>query len=209
MSLTLGKSFDREYKLQIPFLDNYYNIGIFFNKKSSFVLFSVDSEFRTTQRQPSSMKVNMFKNLESSKFCETFLDLHNYKSNNLDILNQFHGVKPEYHTDVNFILNETINLSKIDVGDRTLYETLTVYGLTLTSYVSEFAYLIAERQNIITKLSKKVVRTTGVQLATTSSLNLLNEFFNESKKYNLKQYPNMNCDPNETIKFGDDEKIMK
>lgn len=208
MSLSLGKSFDREYKLRIPFLENYYNIGIFFNKKSPFVLFSVDSKFKTNQKQVSSVKVNMFKNLVSSKFCETFLDLHNYKSSNLDILHQFHAIKPEYHADVNFILNETINLSKIDVGDRTLYETLTIYGLSLTSYISEFVFLIAERQNIITKLNKKVVRTTGVQLATTSSLNLLDEFVDEARRYKGKQY-NINCNPEEVIKIDEDDRIIK
>jgi len=180
MSLTLGKSFDREYKLQLQFLDNFYNIGIFFNKKSSFVLFSIDSEIKNNS---TFAKINMFKNLESSKFSETFLELHNYKKNNLDIVNQFHAIKPDYHCDINFVLNETINLAKIELDDRTLYETLTVYGLSLTTYPNEFIFLIAERQNIIRKLNKKVVRTTAVQIATSQSLSLVNEFYDEYKKY--------------------------
>ena len=66
--LSLGKSFDREYKIQVPFLDGFYNVGVFFNKKSSFVLLSVDSDFRnSTSYNQTSAKVNMFKNLESSK----------------------------------------------------------------------------------------------------------------------------------------------
>ena len=47
-------------------------------------------------------------NLESSKFCETFLKLHNYRKSTLDIVNQFDSIKPEYYSDINFILNESI-----------------------------------------------------------------------------------------------------
>ena len=61
-----------------------------------------------------------------------------------------------------------------------LYDTLTIYGLTLTSYSTEFIFLISERQNIVKRLNKKIVRTTGVQIATTPALNLMDEFYKES-----------------------------
>jgi len=103
MSLKLGKSFDRNYNLRLPFLNGYYDIGVFFNKRSTFLLFSVDSSLGVDGQ---GVKVNMFKNLESSKFCETFLELHNYRKSSLDILNQFKCIKPEYYHEVSFILNE-------------------------------------------------------------------------------------------------------
>ena len=65
MSLTLGKSFNRNYRLRIPFLDGYYDIGVFFNKKSTLLLFSIDPVFHESEFKHS-VKVNMFKNLESS-----------------------------------------------------------------------------------------------------------------------------------------------
>jgi hypothetical protein len=123
----------------------------------------------------------MFKSLDASKFCETFINLHNFRKNTLDILNQFHSIKTQYSDDINFIFNETLNLTKIESDDKVFYDTLTLYGFTLTSYSNDFAFIIAERQNIIKKLSKKVVRTTGLQIATAPALNLLEEFYNESK----------------------------
>jgi len=165
--------------LRVPFLDGYYNIGTFFNKRSSFLLFSVDADFEGSVASHG-VKVNMFKNLESSKFCETFLTLHNYRKTTLDIINQFENIKSDYYYDVNFLFNETLRLSKIEVNDRTLFDTLTLYGLTLTSYSNEFVFVIAERQNIIKKLGKKVVRTTGIQIGTSRALSLLDEFHKES-----------------------------
>lgn len=185
MSLTLGRTFDRRYETRVSFLDGYYNIGTFFNKRSTFLLFGVDPDFTDTL-STHGVKVNMFKNLESSKFCETFLTLHNYRKSTLDIINQFENIKADYYYDVNFVFNETLRLSKIEVGDRTLFDTLTLYGLSLTSYSNEFIFIIAERQNVIKKLGKKVVRTTGIQIGTSRALNLLDEFHKESKTSGLE-----------------------
>jgi len=88
MSLVLGKSLNRNYNIRLPFLDGFYNIGLFYNTKSPFLLFSVEPDISFSELKHS-VKVNMFKNVESSKFVETFLNLHNYKSYNLDIINQF------------------------------------------------------------------------------------------------------------------------
>jgi len=179
MALTLGKALDRCYQLRVPFLDGYYNIGVFFNKRSSFLLFSVDPDFPRNKVIERTPKITMFKNLESSRFSETFLELHNYRSNNLDILNQFQTIRPEYFHDVNIVSNETISVAKIELDDRTLYDTLTIYGLCLTAYTNEFLFLIAERQNIVRKLQKKIVRTTAMQIATTPGIALLDDFYKE------------------------------
>lgn len=178
MGLKLGKSFDRNYNLRLPFLNGYYDIGIFFNKKSTFLLFSVD---HGGEHDDQGVIVNMFKNLESSKFSETFLELHNYRKNTLDILNQFKAIKADYFHEVSFILNETLTLSKVEIDeDRTLFDCLNIYGFTLNSYLNEFIYIITERQNIVKKLNRKIVRTSGIQIATSSALKMLNEYHQES-----------------------------
>lgn len=181
MGLSLGKTFDRSYNCRVPFLDGFYNIGTYFNKRSPFLLFRVDPDFPNQNHDSHGIKINMFKNLESSKFTETFLKLHNYRKNTLDIINQFQEIKADYFYNTNFIFNETLKLSKIDVEDRNpLFDTLTLYGFCLTAYSNEFIFVIAERQNIIKKLKKKVVRTTGMQIATSRAIQMLNEFHEES-----------------------------
>jgi len=181
MGLKLGKSFDRNYNLRLPFMNGYYDVGIFFNRKSTFLLFSVEPGLRGSDSDGQGVKVNMFKNLESSKFCETFLELHNYRKNTLDILNQFKSIKPEYFHEVSFILNETTTLGKVEIDDeRTLFDCLNIYGFTLNSYLNEFIFIITERQNIVKKLSRKIVRTSGIQIATGSAVKMLNEYHKES-----------------------------
>lgn len=184
--LKLGKSFDRNYNLRLSFMEGYYNIGVFINKKSTFLLFDVEADFPNMLNK-NNVKINMFKNLESSKFCETFLDLHSYRNKTLDIVNQYKGIKDEYSGDINFILNETIILSKIDIMDKTLYDKLFIYGLTMSIYPNEFIYLITERHNVVSKLNKKIVRTSAIQIATTASLESIKEYHEYKPNYSLKK----------------------
>jgi len=181
MALKLGKSFDRNYNLRLPFLNSHYDVGIFFNRKSTFLLFSVEPGFRGSDVSGEGVKVNMFKNLESSKFCETFLELHNYRKSTLDIFNQFKSIKSEYYHEISFILNETINLARIEIyEDKTLFDCLNIYGFTLNSYLNEFIFIITERQNIVKKLNRKIVRTSGIQIATGQAIKMLNDYHSES-----------------------------
>ena len=178
MSLKLGKSFDRNYNLRLPFLSGFCDIGIFFNKRSTFLLFSLDQSIKDVDI--GGVKVNMFKNIEASKFCETFLELHNFRKNTLDIVNQFKNIRPEYQHEISFILNETINLAKIEIDDeRSVFDCLNLYGFTITTFSTEFIFLLTERQNIVRNLNRKVVRSSGIQIATTKSLSFLQEYYEE------------------------------
>ena len=197
MSLTLGKLFDRNYNLRVSFLDGFYNIGVFFNRKSDFVLFSTEPSFNNNASNVST-KVNMFKNLEASTFCDTFLKLYTFKNNNLDILNQFHNIKEEFQEDIIFTFNEAITLGKVKVHDRELYDTITVYGFTMVSAVDEFLFLIAERQNIKPQVGKKKVRTSAMQIATDNSIEIIENYREELKKH--KNLHNKNS-TNEPVDF--------
>jgi hypothetical protein len=181
MSLCLGKQFNRNYNIRIPFLDGFYNIGVYFDKRSTFLLFSVKPDFSTSAFEKN-IKVNMYKNLESSKFCETFLDLHNFRKSTLDISNQFEKIKAEYSGDLSFVFNETITLAKVDLHDKSVFDLLNIYGFTINSYLNEFIFILTERHNIVKRLGKKIVRTSGLQIATTPALTTLDDYHLESKE---------------------------
>jgi len=181
MPLELGKSLDRSFNLRIPFLNGFYKIGIFFHKNSNFLLFRADPDFPNSSVERHGLKINMFKNLETSKFCESCLQLHNYRGENLDISNQFDRIKDDYHNEVIFIFNEAITLSKYKVENKEYFSQVMFYGLTISGYESEFIFIIAERQHIMSKLKRKVVRTTAIQLATTNSLNVIKDYYDDYK----------------------------
>ena len=184
--LRLGKKLNRSYSIRLPFNNGFYNVTVFFDKGNTFSLFSIDSDFDATSKTPGMIK--MFKNIEASKFCDVFLELHNFKKETLDIVNQFDRVRPEYTSDISMILNETITLSKIKVLDRDIFDTMNLYGFTILPYVEEFFFLIAERHSIMRKLGKKVVRTTAMQICTHNTSKILDDFYEESKRAGLIDY---------------------
>lgn len=178
-SLELGKSFDRSYNLKIRFLDGSYNISIFFDKKSPLVLFkAVPDFFKYSRCLNQTTNISMYKSLEGSKFCETFLELNTYRNNNLDIKGQYHKIKYKYLDSVNLIINETINLKKLILKERSIFDSLKIFGMTITTYSNEFFFLIAERQKVSRNLNKKIVRSSGLQIATPAALEVLDEFSN-------------------------------
>lgn len=199
MSLKLGKQFNRNYHMRLPFLSGFYNIGVYFNKKSVFLLFSVDSEFSYKDGIINN-KINMFKNLKSSKFCETFINLHNYRKSTLDIVNQFKDIKPEYSSEVSFILNETLSLNKITINERYIYDKLNIYGLTMNTHINEFIFIIVERHHIIKRFNKKLVRSAGIQISSSSALGMLDDYHIESKTSGKV---------GTEIRFGASDKIIK
>jgi PHP family Zn ribbon phosphoesterase len=132
--------------------------------------------------------VKMFKNIEAAKFCDVFVNLHNFKKETLDIVNQYDCVKPDYTNEITMIMNETITLSKIKVQDRDVYDTMNLYGFTILPYIEEYFFMIAERHSIMKKLGKKVVRTIGLQISTPTTTKILEEYYDESKNAGLFDY---------------------
>ncbi|MHA1815458.1 MAG: hypothetical protein ACTSX1_05585, partial [Candidatus Heimdallarchaeaceae archaeon] len=108
------------------------------------------------------------------------LDLHYFIISTVDILIKFKSIKAEYKHDISFIFNETLTLSKVELHDRVLYDALNIYGFTMNSFNNEFVFILTERQNVSTALGKKIVRTSGLQIATSQALITLDEFNRDS-----------------------------
>lgn len=186
MGLRLGTKLNRSYSIRLPFNNGFYNLTVFLNKGSTFSLFSIDSDFEGSEKTPGMIK--MFKNVEAAKFCDVFIKLHNFKKETLDIVNQYDSVKPDYTDDISMVLNETITMSKIKVHDKDIYDTMNLYGFTILPYVEEYFFMIAERHSIMKKLGKKVVRTIGLQIATPTTMKVLDEYYDEARNSGLFDY---------------------
>jgi len=178
MSLQLGSELNRCYSLRKSFLNYYYDIHIFYNTHTNYLLFKVDPPIinhKMIDNDLHGIKINMFKNLKKSEFCSNFLNLHNYKNDNLNILCQYDSIKDFYFSEISLTSSENIILNKIKSDDKIFNDSLTLYNFILKSKWDEFIFIIAERQIIVKNLKRKIVRSTGLQIASTDSINYLNE----------------------------------
>jgi len=161
--LTLGNKLNRVYTLYLPFMDDFCEISILFNKSNSFVGFNIDQKNYIKSRN-NECKCFIFNDLSKSAFATAFLDLRDFRSKNLDIQHQFNNILPGFKDRIHYETNETIKLSKVSTPKGKLESCIYIYVFRLTDHGNNFVYCLVERQHIDVVLDKKIVRTFAVQL---------------------------------------------
>jgi len=166
MSLTLGKSFNRQIKMRLPFQNYFYDIGIFYTTIINFNLFDVKPVYKHGNNPSDDVKINMFKNIEASEFCMNFLDM---KIEN-ERPSKFITIKDKYQSDIYSNLTETIIMNNNNI--------MKIYLFSLAAYEDDFLYVMVERKNITKAKEDKIISTlSGIQIMTSD----VNEYL-----YNLK-----------------------
>lgn len=176
MCTGMNEDFNRNYNMSIPFLDTQINIGIFCNTKTPDIMFTTDHNISETTQQLHGLKITSFTNIATSEFCDTFIKLNNYEQEKLSIVNQFSGIKDEYRylNELHYIFNEDIKFCKHQFSpNHSTFDQFMVFGFGFNSMEGEYIYMIAERQCISTNIKKKIVRTIGLQIATSKSIEYL------------------------------------
>lgn len=163
--VTFGSRLNRSYSLYFPFLGEYITVTVFFSKANSSLAFKTTPRYNEQDRD-SKLVVSTYKDLKQSIFSSTFLDIKDFKSENLDIRSQFSNILPDFKEKIQYVSNESIKLSKVQTDNGTFENLLFLYAFTFNDYVDDFLYLLAERQHIDTILNKKIVRTSAIQIST-------------------------------------------
>lgn len=187
--LSFGSKINRKYSLNIPFHNTFATFNVYYHKNNSFVGIDIDPTFNKFINESVNLHYNLYLDIKDSIFTNVFLDITNSQCHNLDIKNQFNGIKESWKHKIYYISNESISLQVIknDNGDKNFYSMLYIYLLTLDDSEKDFVFIIAERQHIDKINNKKIVRSCGAQLATKDKLKYLNEY-----KYKINQKITLN-----------------
>ena len=168
MSLTLGKSFNRQIKMRLPFQNYFYDIGIFYTTSINFNLFDIRPIYKHGSNPSNDSKINMFKNIEASDFCMDFLDM---KIEN-DRPSRFIAVKDEYQSEIYCNFVETVMMSNNN--------HMKIHLFSMTKYDEDFLYILVERKNISKVNEEKIISTlSGIQITTSKVGFYLNELKNK------------------------------
>lgn len=165
--LTFGSKLNRSYTLHLPFQNDYADISILFNKANTFIGVNTGKVIYEASRNHE-LHSHIYKNVNESVFASTFLDLKNFKSQNLDIINQFNNIQKKFKSKVQYVTNETIKLSKIMTDNGKFESSLYIYVFGIMDYGRDFIFILAERQHIDAALGRKIVRSIGLQLCSNS-----------------------------------------
>jgi len=181
--LTFGPKLNRSYSLYLPFMKQEIEVSIMFHKSSTFVGFNTEQKIYNMVRE-NQVHSYIYKELSESAFASTFLELRDFRSNNLDIKLQFNNIQERFRGEIQYISNETVKVSKVKTKSGEFESSLYVYVFGFHDYGDNFLYFLAERQHIDCSLDRKVVRTYGLQLCSNS---IYEDFLKKVEFFNGKE----------------------
>lgn len=170
--------FQREYILNLKFLKKYINLSILFNKNNLYTSYHVDQQTYCMCKNRYSLNVCF--DLKKSRFCQTFLDISDYKSENCDIVNAFNGIFTQYRNLVFYDNQESIHMDKVLMFDSFVENKLDIHVFRLYKFDREFLFCLCSRQYIDNKFKRKIVRSSAFNLMTKDCHSYLDSLY---KKY--------------------------
>ena len=126
--LQFGPKLNRSYSVYLPYMRGNINVSIFFSKTNAFLGFKTDSRLQNLCKTDS-IVVNTYKDLKNSLFATTFLDIKDFRSDNLDIRCQFSNILNEFQEKLQYISNESIKLSKVQTDNGTFESLVYLYEI--------------------------------------------------------------------------------
>lgn len=149
---------------------------ILFNKQSSALQFSVETHSETVQDDK--IFISMYRNLADCKFCQLFFKMQSLKDEKYDYRFKFIGLNETYEKDVFKFMREKLDLQLPD-QNKTSNNYILVLGWKLYDIEDDLIFYFVQRRcyNNITKMN--ILRTMGLQFATSRGLELLDRYEGE------------------------------
>jgi len=196
LKLKMPENLDRAFVVNAFPLGISTKFTVLFSKQNPGLRFSIDSDSNKINNK--NIDITMFRNLESSKFCQSFFSLETKEDEKFDYKNKFHGCNKQYEKNIFKYTQERIDLQMSTKADRPSNNYLLILGFKLFDLDDNLLFFFVQRRifNSITKLN--IIRTTGLQFSTKTGLIALdkyhNNFENSIKKVNGISLLNYNFD---------------
>jgi hypothetical protein len=151
--------------------------AILHHKMTSAIQFCVNTNTNPLKNQEVNFAV--FRDLNNSTFCRTFLSYENLNNTTHDYQNKFLGVRRSYEKYVIPFFREKVELHIQDSNKPSL-NYMIVFGWKLQDINDDLMFYLVQRKcfNNITK--KHIIRTAGLQFATKSGLDVLSAYATNS-----------------------------
>ena len=125
------------------------------------------------------LKVQMFRNLDTSDFCKTFLNLESAKDQRRDVRCKFNGVRPIYEKNLIAFSQEKYDFH-VSSKSKPPINYMTVTGFKLQDSDNDLLFYMVQRKcfNDITKTH--ILRSAGLQIATNYGMECLNKYISNN-----------------------------
>lgn len=201
----IDNRYNRLHCFKFKFENYDSDLSIFYNKENTYTAFKLDqTTYEKTKRRGYSTAI--FFDLSKSLFSKTFLDTRNFKTQSIDVRNQYYNVLAQHRNIIQCEFSEKIILGSTKVTwDKTpQFNSLTINLFRLSLYEDSFAYILCERQIIDPIMGRKIVRTSSYQIENDSARKYVTT---AAKKFNGSQIiQKQNCEDAMRSLFVEDKK---
>ena len=147
--------------------------AIKYDKKSSALQFQLDSN--NTLVRDRVVQIQMYRNLETCRFCRLFFDMETRADEGSDYRSKFQGIKPLYARHMIQFLREKYDFQVNDKG-KPSQSYLLVLGWKLQDSDNDLLFYFIQRKCYNDATRTNIVRTAGLQLATERGLQFLEKY---------------------------------
>jgi len=147
--------------------------GVKYDKKSSALQFQLDSNSSLIRERD--VRVQMYRNLDTCKFCKLFFDMETISNDNCDYRGKFSGVKSLYARHMIQFLKEKYDFQMNDKG-KPSQNYMLILGWKLQDSDNDLLFYFIQRKCYNDATRVNIVRTAGLQLATERGLQFLDRY---------------------------------
>ncbi len=154
--------------------------SVLFNKKT------VTTKFSIGKLHNNDIKIETFRTLDKSPFCKQFLKLANMKNNKYSFENKFSGINSYYEEDLFMAMRECHDLRTGKATDR-ITNYLVLLGFRFCEFNDDYLFMLIQRRCFSKNTQMNVIRSSGIQFATPTGLDMLNRYNKKFEENTMKR----------------------
>lgn len=144
-----------------------------YDKKSSALHFQLDSN--SSLLRDRSVKIQMYRNLETCRFCQLFFDMETRSEDGFDYRGKFQGIKQLYARHLIQFSREKYDFQVNDKG-KPSQNYMLILGWKLQDSDNDLLFYFVQRKCYNDATRTNIVRTAGLQLYTDRGLTFLDKY---------------------------------
>lgn len=173
--LNLITTLNRSIVISTMFQGLPFAFGIMHHQKTSGLQFQYNLTHEAAKKD---IRVNMFRNLETSMFCNVFCKFENVSSDRYDFRSKFSEFNENYSENVITFLKEYYDFQHHPTKS-TSKNYMNVYGWKVHGIEDDLAFYFIQRKCYHPINKVDIIRTAGLQISTPAGLSGLNNYFKD------------------------------
>ena len=179
-----NENFNRIYGPVLKYGKKNLQLYILFNNYNIFTAYHINPKTYNFLKNKNIIKVCF--DFKKSRFCNTFLDYSNTKSDSCTCINSFNGIFTQFKDILHYEYKESIVMDKVLLSNTFIENKIDINILRLYKFPLDFLYCICNRQYINNDRKKRIVRSSSFCIYSHDCASYLQQLYKKYKTTGTK-----------------------